>query len=213
MRHYFATTGFAIAALAIALASPAFAQSQVGAVANANANANSGALAGVNFTPNSFSNVTYPRQVPSQALGSFGGGANSCAEGGGFNLGTGGFGVGFDQATSNQQCNDRQSAALFFQFAKAFGDPRAAVAGLLTQCASTPKILAYCKSAGLWVAPASTPPIPPALMAGYYPQQPAVQPAIAPQPVAAPAPMPVAPAKRNCAGMTGADFYSCTYNQ
>src|SRR3989344_7261654 len=75
--------------------------------ADSNSTSGAGAVAiaegaGLNYAP--VSNVTYPKNTPSMALGSFGQGANPCAEGVGFNVGASGFGIGFNNASSHAGC-------------------------------------------------------------------------------------------------------------
>lgn len=160
--------------LAIVVASSAMlvaggARAQVSSTSGSSSSSGAVAVAnggGLNFAPSS--TVTYPRQPPAQALGSFGQGANPCAEGGGFNLGTGYFGFGFNQATSGKQCEDRLTASALLEAGKQFGDERAAIAGLLTLCGSDPSVLQKCEWAGLWTRPAAMPAPPPSLYAGYY---------------------------------------------
>lgn len=97
-----------------------------------------------------------PRNTPSMALGSFGQGANPCAEGMGVNLGFSGFGFGVNNASTNEACL-RLIAASRIALASQIQDPALAQTVVLIGCTTDETTRRMCEAGGKWHAVAAQP--------------------------------------------------------
>jgi hypothetical protein len=142
----------AIVASAMVIGTQAGAQQHAVGVGQSASNA--GALAISGGTSITSHGAEIPHNTPSLALGSFGQGANPCAEGMGFNFGASGFGVGANHASTNPACL-RLLAARAALAAAESRSPQHGHAATLIACMQDQHTMIACQASGLWHSYAS----------------------------------------------------------